>query len=281
MTIKVKYSSEQAKVIKVTYDTTPVYISTSVSAVYVKVLGIDESGAYVPYNLATKNVNLGEYGISAGYLQMDTTPTQVGGVGRMIWNDADGTYDLGLKGGNVTIQLGQEQVARVVNKTGVDLLEANFQAVRVSGAQGQRLGVQFAQANNDNNSADTIGLVTETILKNQEGFITTFGRINQVNTTGSIYGETWQDGDVLYLSGTTPGAITNVKPQAPTHIVILGYVEYAHHNNGKIFVKVMNGWEIDELHNVKINNVADGQVLIYNSTLSVWENTSTIDFGQW
>jgi len=77
---------------------------------------------------------------------------------------------------------------------------------------------------------------------------------------------------VLYLSGTTAGQITKIKPQAPIHTVIVGFVIYAHANQGKIYVKVDNGYELDELHNVRINGVTDGQVLAYDSTLSVWEN---------
>ena len=84
-----------------------------------------------------------------------------GPAGRLVWNDTDGTLDLGLKGNNVTLQIGQEQVARVVNGTGGNLLEANYQAVKIIGAQGQRLQVNLAQANNDANSTDTLGLVTE------------------------------------------------------------------------------------------------------------------------
>ena len=230
--------------------------------------------AKVPYTGATGNVNLGEYGLTTGFLQADLTPTSALEVGRMQWNDADGTMDLRLKGNNVTLQLGQEQVIRVVNKTGADLLEANYQCVRISGAQGQRPKVDLAQANNDANSADTIGIVTETITNNQEGFVTNSGMVSNINTTGSLQGETWLDGDVLYLSGTVAGRLTKVKPQAPTHTIIVGFVVYAHANNGKIFVKVDNGYEIDELHNVKINGIAGDNVLRYNSTLNVWENVA-------
>lgn len=226
----------------------------------------------VPYTGATGNVNLGEYGISAGYFQADLTPTNALQVGRMQWNDQDGTMDLRLKGNNVTLQIGQEQVIRVVNKTGATLTETDYQCVKISGAQGQRPKVDLAQANNDANSADTIGLVTETISNNQEGFVTTSGMVRNINTTGSLQGETWADGDVLYLSGTTAGRLTNIKPQAPIHTVIVGFVIYAHNNQGKIFVKVDNGYELNELHNVRINGVTDGQVLAYDSTLSVWEN---------
>jgi hypothetical protein len=209
---------------------------------------------FVPYTGATQDVDLGEFEIKAGQIEFDQTPTGTAGVGIMQWNDSDGTVDLGLKGGNVTLQVGQEQVLRVVNKTAtnIDLLEANYQAVRVTGAQGQRLKVDLAQAINDTVSAETIGLVTETINNNEEGFITTSGLVRGINTTGSLQSETWANGDILYLSPTTAGNATKVKPVAPNHLVILGYVTRAHINQGSIFVKVDNGYELDELHNVKI-----------------------------
>lgn len=204
------------------------------------------------------------------YVDFNTAAAVAGAVGRLTWNDEDGTLDLGLEGGNVTLQIGQEQLIRVVNKTGADLLEANYQCVKISGAQGQRPKVDLAQANNDANSADTIGLVTETILNNQEGFVTDSGMVRNINTTGSLQGETWNDGDVLYLSGTIAGRVTNVKPAAPTHTVIVGFVIHAHPTQGKIFVKVDNGYELDELHNVRITTPTNGQALVYNNGL--WEN---------
>lgn len=166
--------------------------------------------------------------------------------------------------------------ATVVNKTGVNLLASNYQVVKVSTAQGQRLAIDFAQANNDNNSADTIGLVKENIAINATGDVTILGELTEINTTGSLYGETWADGDVLYLSPTTPGAITKVKPTGLTgHIVVLGYVEYAHAIHGKIYVKVMNGWELDELHNVYIDNgtLENDDLLRYNSSTQLWNNS--------
>jgi hypothetical protein len=233
--------------------------------------------AKVPYSGATGNVNLGEYGLTSGYLQFDITPTTyTPGVGNMGWNDQEGTIDLLLKGGLVSLPLGQKQVARVVNGTGGNVLRSNYQVVKVTGAQGQRLQVNLAQANNDLNSADTLGLIAENINNNNAGFIITSGLVENIDTTGALQGETWTDGNILYLSGTTAGRLTNVKPQAPTHTVICGFVVYAHQNNGKIFVKVDNGYELDELHNVKIDTgtLSNGQVLKYNSSLQVWENNT-------
>lgn len=219
------------------------------------------------------------------YIDFDTTASIATSTGRLHWNDVDGTLDLGLKGGNVTLQVGQEEVIRVVNKTGADLLESQYRAVRIrsvseGGAQGQRLAVVLAQADNDNNSATTIGIVTENIAANQEGFITTFGKVRNIDTTGTLQGETWVDGDMIYLSPTTPGYITNIKPQAPQHTVILGYVVYAHQNNGKIFVKVDNGYEIDELHNVRITtaSLTPGQLLVRSGSAvgGVWINSNQL-----
>ena len=234
------------------------------------------SGSGVPYTGATQNVDLGEFELKAGQIELDQSPTGIAGVAVTRWNDTIGSTETTLKGGSVVLKNGVDLVARVVNKVtpNTTLTKAAYQAVRISGAQGQRLAVSLAQANNDNNSSDTIGLVTETIATNQEGFILTVGQLEDINTTGSLQGETWADGDVLYLSPTTAGRITNVKPTAPQHIVVIGYVEYAHANHGKIYVKVMNGWELNELHDVAYpTTLANGEILQYNSSTLRWENT--------
>ncbi len=60
-------------------------------------------------------------------------------------------------------------------------------------------------------------------------------RVKYLIFSGKIWNQV--DGDVLYLSPTTPGRVTNIKPTGLTgHIVVIGYVEYAHANNGKIYV---------------------------------------------
>lgn len=232
----------------------------------------------VPYTGATQNVDLGTYNITADQVNLNVTPTGTLAVGGTQWNNTIGSSETLLKGGSVTLKNGVDLVARVVNKVNPNttLTKASYQVVKVAGAQGQRLAVELARANNDLNSADTLGMVIETIAPNQEGFILTVGQIENINTTGSLQGETWSDGDVLYLSPTTAGRITNVKPNGLTgHIVVIGYVEYAHANNGKIYVKIMNGWELAELHDVYVDpaTLANNDVLVYDSTAQLWENT--------
>ena len=240
------------------------------------IMQMDANG-YVPYVGAITDLDLGEYELKAGQIELDQTPTGTAGVAVTRWNDTIGSTETTLKGGSVVIKNGVDLVARVVNKVtpNTTLTKAAYQVVKVSGAQGQRLAVDLAQANNDNNSADTIGIVCENIATNQEGFILTVGQLEEINTTGSLQSETWVDGDVLYLSPNTPGHLTNIKPTGLTgHIVVIGYVEYAHAVHGKIYVKIMNGWELDELHNVYINptTLANNDVLTYDSASSLWKN---------
>jgi len=228
-------------------------------------------------NYSGGNWDITGYELKAGQTTLEVNPTGIATVGTTQWNDTIGSSETTLKGGNVVLKNGVDLVARVVNKVtpAITLTKANYTVVKVSGAQGQRLAIDLAKADTDNNSADTLGLVIETISPNQEGFIMCVGQLNEINTTGSLQSETWADGDVLYLSPTVKGAITNVKPNGSTgHIVVIGYVEYAHAIHGSIYVKIMNGWELDELHNVYINpsTLANNDILAYESSTSLWKN---------
>ena len=199
-------------------------------------------------------------------VQLSTGAPAANAVGRFTWNDTDGTADLRLKGGNVTLQVGQENVARVVNKTGVAFTE--MQAIYVVGAQGQRLSAALALATTDATSSRTFAIVTEPIANNAEGFATTSGLVRNVNTSA------FSEGDSLWLSASTAGAVTNVRPTAPNHGVLLGWCVISNPSNGSIFVHVQNGFEVGELHDVLITAPTNGQVLKYNSALGLWVNSA-------
>lgn len=162
----------------------------------------------------------------------------------------------------------------VVNKTTDNLLASEYKVLKVITAQGQRLAVDYALADSDSNSADTIGVVFENINNNQSGKLTVIGEVTGINTTGSLQGETWADGDALFLSATTPGGITKVKPTAPDHGVRLGYVVYAHANQGKIYVKIDNGYEIGELHDCYLPTPTNNDGIFWSSGTTRYENKS-------
>lgn len=238
-----------------------------------------DSTVYLPYQNPRNNVYLDGRQLYTSATTYSTAPTIADSVGRLVWNATDGTLDLGLKGGSVVLQIGQEQVIRVVNKSGTNLTQAGYQAVVLSGTQGQRAKVTLAQANTEAGSANTIGLVTESIAQNQEGYVTTMGLVREINTTGSLQGETWNDSTVLYLSPTVAGGITSIEPTAPNHRVVIGTVIYSHAIHGSIFVNVSNGYELSELHDVAISSPLNNNALFYESSSSLWKNKSLSSVG--
>lgn len=201
-------------------------------------------------------------------LSLDTAAVVTPGVGEFGWDDGNGTAALGLKGGNVTLQVGQEIVARCYNDSGVALTDG--QVVYISGAQGNRVAVKLALATSDGTSAGTLGMVTEPIAIGAEGFITILGTVNGLNTSSLTQGA------IVYLSPTVAGAYTTTKPTAPQHTVTVGYVERVHATVGSIYVKVDNGYELEELHNVLISTPADNQVLTYEASTQLWKNKAVV-----
>jgi hypothetical protein len=158
------------------------------------------------------------------------------------------------------------------NNTGATLTKGT--AVYISGATGQLSTVSKALATSDATSAQTLGLVTANIANNSNGNVTLIGTITNIDTSA------YTDGAQLYLSPTTAGTLTATKPHAPQHLVYVAIVEHAHHTQGKLFVKVQNGYEMDELHDVAVQNPSNGQTIVYNSTNDLWEkNTVSLAIG--
>jgi hypothetical protein len=135
------------------------------------------------------------------------------------------------------------------------------QVVYAFGGTGDRMTVKLANNTSDATSAQTAGLVLSTsIAANQKGFIMLQGLLDGLSILPT---STWSDGDPVYL-GATAGAITKVKPYAPNHLVYLGVVTTASPGNaGRMYVKVQNGYELDELHNVQAQTPAVNDVLYY------------------
>jgi hypothetical protein len=187
----------------------------------------------------------------------------------MRWNSDDGTLDLGLKGGNVTLQLGQELVQPVKHATngGLD----NGKVVYITGSSGDNKTVLYARANNEATSTNTLGLMTETVTGGNKGFCTTFGLVRNINTSNLT------EGGAVWLSKDTAGAMTAVRPEAPNHGVFIGFCVRKHASTGVIFVNVQNGYELNELHNVYAPSPTNGQVLTYVSGNSRWEAATVAD----
>lgn len=219
----------------------------------------------VPYTGATQDVNLGEFGLLTGNIEFDLTPTAVpSAVGSMYYIDSDGTLGLVLKGGNVISRVGETQHVRVYNNTGSPI--AKGKVVAIAGSQGQRPTIILADADSEALSKDTIGFTAEAIANGAEGFVMIAGMLTNVSTSGMT------DGATVYLS-TTAGNYTTTQPADPAHLVILGFVVNGGSGGaGSIYVKVDNGYEIEELHNVSISNIADEDLLSYETSSQLWKN---------
>jgi len=163
-------------------------------------------------------------------------------------------------------------VEQVRNSTGATLTKGT--AVYISGATGQTPTVSKALATDDATSAQTLGLITADLANNANGYVTIIGLLANINTSA------FTDGAQLYLSPTTAGTLTATKPYAPQHLVYMAVVAHAHPTHGKLLVKVQNGYEMEELHNVSAQSPSNGQTLVYNTSTSLWEkNTVSLTAG--
>jgi len=210
-------------------------------------------------------------GATTDSVQLDLTAGITPAVGQIAWDAAQGTATLGLLGGNVLSRLGQTLVAYVTNAESTTITKG--QAVYLFSAQGDRATVKLANNTGDATSAKTLGIVAEDIGANQTGFVV---------CQGVCYGldlSAFTAGDTIYL-GASAGTLTATKPYAPNHLVYLGVVEKANAGAGQLYVRVQNGYELDEIHNVSAQSPSNGQTIVYNSSTSLWEkNTVSLTAG--
>ena len=138
------------------------------------------------------------------------------------------------------------------------------QAVYVSGADGTNMLVSKASNSTEATSSKTLGLVTASGAANYQGEVITEGLLAGLNTSSATVG------DAVWL-GTAGNLIfwhygLTTKPVAPDHLVFIGVVTRVNANNGEIFVKPQNGFEIDELHDVSVVGRVDNSLLGYVSS---------------
>lgn len=186
-------------------------------------------------------------------------------VARLRWNDTDGSLNLGLKGGNIVARMTEDSLVRVTNRTGTSIPKGSV--VYVSGAQGNRPTIALADADLEMTSTSVLGVTGETIADLGEGFVMTGGVLRDVNTAA------FTEGAVLWLSQTA-GGMTQTRPTQPAHGVLVGYCIRSHASVGQIFVKIQNGNELDELHDVLISGLTDNDILSYDAAAGLWKNRS-------
>jgi len=145
------------------------------------------------------------------------------------------------------------------------------QAVYVTSADGTNMIVSKASNASEGTSSKTLGLIAQDLSINGKGYVITEGLLSGLNTmaAGTEGDPVWlgTDGNLIYGLGA--------KPYAPDHLVFIGIVTRKNANNGEIFVKVQNGFELQELHNVQITSTpSDNAVLAYETSTSLYKMKS-------
>lgn len=204
------------------------------------------------------------------YIQFNESFLGTPAEGRLQWNTEDGTLEVGMPGGEVTLQIGQEMLILATNHQGVDV--ANGVPVIITGSTGNN--IEFGLVNNTISelARKTIGIVTENISNHQRGYITTVGFVRDFDTSS------WSEGDFLFV-GENDGELTNVKPIAPLNKIRVGVVTRSHATEGAIYVSIDKSIPLYELSNVNVSNATQGSILIYDEATKVWRSNIDINIG--
>ena len=210
------------------------------------------------------------------WLQFDTTPdgfpTGPLANGTVYWDDADAIKTLNIvmeDSGEVIQHVGEETYYRV--KASATITKG--QVVMFTGTVGASGGLRGAPATGLTavQGEYVLGIATQDIALNDWGYVTWFGEVKRVNTTGGL--ESWVQGEILYYNPAVPGGLTKNVPVAPNPKVIVAAVVHVSATVGILFVRPTFGSALGQTDsNVEITGLANGDLLQYDSVQARWEN---------
>ena len=222
---------------------------------------------------SSQNVALGEYGIGAGFVDFDQSPSYAIQRARMVWDDDTRTVVLGIDGA-LGGHLLRDQYWYVKNQTGATIAKGSVvYASGTLGASGRILISKFI-ANGTIPSRFVLGITAEDIANGADGNVMSFGKLRQIDLSA------YSDGQVLYASPTVAGGLTSTLPVAPNNIIPVAFVVHAA-NNGVLAIRPTFNPGIYEDQAISANNPVDGDVLQYVGSTGLWTKTSSINFGTW
>ena len=213
---------------------------------------------------------------NANSIEFDITPgTLPTAEGTLFWDTADSakTLSLVMTGGNAIQQIGEEQYFRIKASSAI----TEGQVVMFTGSVGASGGLTGAPATGLTASTAqyVMGVATESIGLNNWGYVTSFGTVRNIDTTGGA--EAWVDGQILYYNPAVTGGLTKTIPTAPNAKVVVCAVTHAA-SNGSLFVRPSFGGALGQYEgDVQITSPANGQLLIRNETDGKWVNATLTD----
>lgn len=141
--------------------------------------------------------------------------------------------------------------------------------VRIVGSVGDNPLIGVASLLTEGQSANTLGIATQDIPNDDFGLVITEGVLTGVNTSGMTAGQ------LIFLGPN--GTFTTSYPVPPNHGVRLGEVLRVQQNQGSIYVRIDNGAELGESHDVldSTTNTSYGDLLVKSG--SVWINSRSLN----
>ena len=206
------------------------------------------------------------------YIDFHLEPgTVVNQIGRLWYNTEDDTLNIGHDSG-VVQQVGQEFFMPPCKATETI---PNGSFVMAVGAQGDKITIAKAVTNGTVDPMYMVGVATHDITIDDEfAKIVTNGIIRDVNTNA------WIVGTILYPDPTTPGGWTSTKPVSPAIKTAIAIVLRQNATTGRIYVRMTNGSVLGGTDsNVEFSNLANNDVVLYNSTNQRWENHQLSTFS--
>ena len=132
--------------------------------------------------------------------------------GLVFYDDESNSLSYYNEEEDVTVNLGQETLIRVLNNNGAAVL--NGQAVRFDTSVGGEITVVRSLSDSVLGSTAS-GIATHDIPVGEIGYITRTGKIGGLDTSS------WSSGDILFVSDTNPGELTNVSPAISNPIAVV------------------------------------------------------------
>ena len=231
--------------------------------------------------LITPTLSGATVGSSSPYVDFNDGAATTLAAGRMWYDGTTGSWNLGMGGGNITQQVGEELF--VYGKASATVTDSPLQIIYKTGVVGASGVITFAPTiAGITNGELIIGIATESIALNAFGRTTAFGVVRGITTDGSAYGETWADGDTIWYNPVT-GNPTKIKPTAPNIKTEIGtIIKAGSGGSGSFQVEINHGSSLGGTDdNVNITSATNLDLLQYDSTAQYWKNVaqSTLSVG--
>lgn len=229
-------------------------------------------GSLIPSSGVFTTVNSGSVATEYVDFAASLSPLPANSTGRVYYDNADQFQTLAFQmNGGVVQHIGEEQFFRVKCQGSI----TKGQVVMFAGTLGASGGLVGAAATGlqPDQSNYILGIADESGINNDWIFVTSFGEVKNINTTGGA--ESWAQGDVLYYNPAVSGGLTKTKPNTPNAIAVVAAVVHVSSTAGILFVRPTFGSVLGGTDgNVQFGTLSNGDVIVYNTSTSRWENVA-------